>query len=239
MTYLLQNDVSEDDIKKFKKTCTNVYVVIVSSLQKSFPLDSTVLKDVPYLHPDNRHGTNSLSSISRLCLSVLEPLKSVLNSAFPRPSEQSAAGAKEDMCDDVRNESGSISWTPIFRLFRERLKKKAKVDSKIRIGDVFMKNMIWRSFLLMRNHQGKGHRLLKFRSLWQRRIDEYWDNVSKMADVFGKPNYACLSSLVKCVLTLSHGNSVPESGFSLNKSILNFHRCSLDEKMTVSLCTIK
>ena len=60
MTYLLQNDVSEGDVEKFKKTCMNVFVVIVSNLQRSLPFDSMILKDATMLHPDNRHDQNSL-----------------------------------------------------------------------------------------------------------------------------------------------------------------------------------
>lgn len=45
--------------------------------------------------------------------------------------------------------------------------------------------------------------------------------------------------LSKCILTLSHGNSAPESGFSLNKSILDVYGRSLDDETLVSLRTIK
>ena len=40
--------------------------------------------------------------------------------------------------------------------------------------------------------------------------------------------YPQLFSLVKTVISLSHGNALPESGFSVNKSILDTHGNSLD-----------
>jgi len=104
MTYLLQNDVSEGDVEKFKKTCMNVFVVIVSNLQRSLPFDSMILKDATMLHPDNRHDQNSLSSISRLSLAISEPLTLALNSLFPISGDRSEASTKENICDEVRNE---------------------------------------------------------------------------------------------------------------------------------------
>jgi len=44
---------------------------------------------------------------------------------------------------------------------------------------------------------------------------------------------------VKCLLTLSHANAAPESGFSLNKAILAAHGNSLEGDTLVSLRIVK
>ena len=51
--------------------------------------------------------------------------------------------------------------------------------------------------------------------------------------------YPQLFSLVKCVLSLSHRNSVPECGFSINKILLDAHRHSRKEDTIVALRFVK
>ena len=63
--------------------------------------------------------------------------------------------------------------------------------------------------------------------------------MSRITDEFGRHKYKSLSTLAKCVLSLCHGNAAPEYEFSLNKSILDIHGCSLDDETLVSLRTIK
>ena len=50
-----------------------------------------------------------------------------------------------------------------------------------------------------------------------KRTDYDWLDVYKIYDKNDLKKYPQLFSLVKCVLTLSHGNSAPERGFSINK----------------------
>ena len=51
--------------------------------------------------------------------------------------------------------------------------------------------------------------------------------------------YPQLFALVKCVLSLSHVNSAPESGFSINKSMLEVHGHSLGEDTLEALRVVK
>ena len=44
---------------------------------------------------------------------------------------------------------------------------------------------------------------------------------------------------MKCVLSISHGNSAPESGFSINKHILEIHGHSLKEDIIETLRVVK
>ena len=45
--------------------------------------------------------------------------------------------------------------------------------------------------------------------------------------------------MVKCVLSLTHGNSTLERGFSINKYLLEVHGSSTSEKTLESLCFVK
>lgn len=60
-------------------------------------------------------------------------------------------------------------------------------------------------------------------------ICHYWAEVAKKKDVLGKKKYPNLCKLMKSCLTLSHGNSIPERGFSINNNIVTEERFSLSE----------
>ena len=62
-----------------------------------------------------------------------------------------------------------------------------------------------------------------------KRIDGYWCQIGQLKDEEGRKKYLQLFALVRCVLSLSHGNSVPESGFSIKKSMLEVDGHSLGE----------
>ena len=56
---------------------------------------------------------------------------------------------------------------------------------------------------------------------------------------FGADKYPQLVALVKCVLSLSHGNSTPERGFSINKILLEIHGSRTYEDTIVALRMVK
>ena len=51
--------------------------------------------------------------------------------------------------------------------------------------------------------------------------------------------YPQLHTLVKCVLSLSHGNAVPERGFSINKLFLESHGYSIENSTICALRIVK
>ena len=56
-----------------------------------------------------------------------------------------------------------------------------------------------------------------------------------MKDEKGQLKYPQLLALVKCVLSISHGNSIPEQGFSINKYLLSIHGTSTSNETIVAL----
>ena len=68
-----------------------------------------------------------------------------------------------------------------------------------------------------------------------KRIDEFWRRVGNIVDEFGAKRYAQLVALVQCVLSLSHGNSTPERGFSINKLLLAVHGHNTYEDTIIAL----
>jgi hypothetical protein len=60
-------------------------------------------------------------------------------------------------------------------------------------------------------------------------IDKYWYQIFSTTTSIGTPQYAVLTKLVKCLLSLSHGNSDVERGFSENNHLVSDDRSSLSE----------
>ena len=51
--------------------------------------------------------------------------------------------------------------------------------------------------------------------------------------------FPVLTAVMKCILSMSHGNSAPESGFSINKHILDIHGHSLKEDTIEAIRVVK
>ena len=60
-----------------------------------------------------------------------------------------------------------------------------------------------------------------------------------MKDESGQLKYLQLFALVKCVLSVSHGNSIPEWGFSINKYLLSIHGTSTSNETIIALHLVK
>ena len=56
-----------------------------------------------------------------------------------------------------------------------------------------------------------------------------------MKDESRQLKYLQLFALVKCVLSISHGNTIPEQGFSINKYLLSIHGTSTSNETIVAL----
>ena len=72
-----------------------------------------------------------------------------------------------------------------------------------------------------------------------RRIDYYWSKVGNLTDDQGRKKFPQLFAVLKCVLSLSHGNSSSESGFSLNKALLEVHGSATHEDTIMALRLVK
>jgi len=70
-------------------------------------------------------------------------------------------------------------------------------------------------------------------------LDCFCRNVGNIKNDDGTLRYVQLFCLAKCVLSLSHGNAVPERGFSINKHMLQAHGNSLASDTLVALRRVK
>ena len=81
----------------------------------------------------------------------------------------------------------------------------------------------------------ESQNLLKY----YKRIDHYWRQIGRLRDDKGALKYPQLFALVKCVLSVYHGNSTPECGFSINKIMLETHGYTIYEDAIVALKIVK
>ena len=70
-------------------------------------------------------------------------------------------------------------------------------------------------------------------------IEKLVHRLENLRDSSGSVKFTFLSAFMKCVLSFSHGNSAPESGFSINKHILDIHAHSPKEDTIEPLRVVK
>ena len=70
-------------------------------------------------------------------------------------------------------------------------------------------------------------------------MDELWQKVGAIANSDGSLKYPQLFALMKCVLSLSHGNAVPERYFSMKKIMLESHGYAIDNDAIAALRLVK
>jgi len=69
-------------------------------------------------------------------------------------------------------------------------------------------------------------------------IDKYWAKVFKRTTDLGQPMYPTLSTLVKCVIIIAHGNADVERGFSANALIVTSDPSALNASSVSGLPTV-
>ena len=72
-----------------------------------------------------------------------------------------------------------------------------------------------------------------------KRINDLWYQIGQLKDEQGRKKYPQLFAILKRVLSLSHGNSAPDSGFPINKCMLEVHSHSLGEDTLEALRVVK
>ena len=65
------------------------------------------------------------------------------------------------------------------------------------------------------------------------RVDKYWANIFGLTTAAGRPRFTVLPKVVKCALTLSHGNADTERSLSQNKKILTKERTSMQKSTLI------
>ena len=129
----------------------------------------------------------------------------------------------EQVCDKIRNQWIAYQLEDIPKEFYTKSNDEASKSSR-------RANSYWSYALEFCDLQPIQETDSQF--VW---IDHYWRKIGKILSDDSLQKYTQLISLVKCILSLSHGNSTPEWGFSINKYFLEVHQSSASEKTLESL----
>ena len=209
---------------KFRQDCLNFYVTSAQYLQIQLPLDNLVIQHAQYLHPLKRDDAASRSAIANLVLKVAETLQRRLASVF---GVKESDATVEGVCDLVRTQWLVYQTENIPEEFY--IAPAAPTPSSTRVQQSY-----WDYALDMCCMKTPS----SYKSLYVR-IDECWSKIGKLVDDRGSMKYPQLYALVKCVLSLSHGNAVPERGFSVNKILLEAHGYTIENSTITAVRLVK
>ena len=188
-----------------------------------------MIRDAQFLHPEKRNDPASLTAVSKLTLVIADVLQSpVEDNILPKVFHRQPTIKTEDICDLVRSQ---------WKLYQtECVPEEFYVEHVGESNKGKMQDSYWwrieEEFGLGITASDKEERQMK-------RIDDYWCQIGQLKDKRGRKRYLQLFALVKCVLSLSHGNSASESGFSINKSMLEVCGHSLWEDKLEALRVVK
>ena len=214
---------------KSRQECLSFYVTAITLLQKNLPFTAPVIRDVQFLHPEKRNDPASLTAVSKLTLVIADVLQSpVGDNVLPKVFHTQPTLQTEDICDLVRSQWKLYQTECVPEEFYV---EHVEESDKGKIQDSYWQR-VEEEFGLGITASDKEDRQMK-------RIDDYWCQIGQLKDEQGRKKYPQLFALVKCVLSLSHGNSAPESGFSINKSMLEVHGHSLGEGTFEALRVVK
>ena len=185
---------------------------------QNLPFNENLIRHAQYLNPKLRTDVKSTNAISNLALKIGQCFATALPCVFCLKQHEKVA----DLCDKVRNQ---------WRLYQCQSEQNLLVEDKpdIDVPENRIRGSYWEDVY-------KAFDLkIPFNIPKQQRIDIYWRKVGAIEDELGKMKYTQLFRLVKCVLSISHSNSVPEWGFSINKHLLSLHGSLIKDETIVAL----
>ena len=219
-TMFAQNLISDEGQEKFRKGCLKFFQVSVSYLQQKLPFDVNLLKNAQFLNPVKRKAGGATSAISNLALKVTSVLENVLGSVFQMESKDSVVDAIRNQWHFFQNEE-----IPEECYFNQQAEKSTSSRHQ---------ESYW-----ARAQDECGLDSTPTSSSCFIRIDHFWRRIGNLVDEFGAKKYPQLVKLAQCVISVSHGNSTPERGFSINKLLLAVHGYSTYEDTIIALRMVK
>ena len=209
--------------EEFRRECLQFYVNAVSYLQKQLPFENSFLKYVQYIHPAKRLDPESTSAISNIALSVARVMKNCLPTVFDVCNSETVEG----VCDLVRSQWKLYQTDIIKEEWYTNVSEPKESSSRVQFS-------YWQYALQICMIEPTPSILET-----ECKIDEFWQKVGSIKEKDGSSRYPQLFALIKCVLSLSHGNAVPERGFSVNKIMLESHGYTIDNDTIAALRLVK
>ena len=212
-------DIDENE-KKFRSDCLQAYRKTTEYLKNMIPFN-VFMQNSAFIYPENRNVNGSLVGISNLAQMITSALPIVLTAIFPKKSDLTGEEVTgEEVCDTLRKE---------WRLYQTESIPESAYQSVVEPKISSRKqNSYWEvAFHLA----GVDHISKELPICGMEKFVLY---LQKLNSSDGQPKYPFLVSF-KLVLSISHGISAPENGFSINKAMLDIHGYSLGESTIEAL----
>ena len=219
---LLSEIPDQDKVAFFRSSCLKCYVSATDYLQINLPFNNKVIEHAQFLHPEKRNHAESKSAISNLALKVTGVFGKKSQSVFQTTE------SNPEIVDLIRDQWSQYQIDdipPFTYLIGDEKSEKNKRKT----------NSYW-EYALKSCGLYTGLEAPKSKYI---RVDQYWNTIGEMTNESGALKYTQLFNLAKTILSLSHGNAVPERGFSINKYILAAHGNALKEDTIVALRLVK
>ena len=194
----------------------------LSAIQFTIHSNQSLIKHAQYLNPEKRSDSNSISAISNLCLTVGNCLKNVIQNVF----KLNQGELVEEHFDNVGTQ-WKIYQCESISLFQEP--ESVSVTEPKSTPNSYWK-AAFHAFVI---------ETTKDETTNLKQIDEYSKSVGKMKDESRQLKFSHLFALVRCLMSISHGKSIPEWGFSINKYLLSIHVTSSSNETIIALHLVK
>ena len=182
---------------------------------------NTFIQHSVFINPENRNVNGSLVGISNLAQMITSALPNVLTAVFSKKSDLTG----EEVCDTLRTE-WRLNQTESIPESAYQLVVETKISSR-------KQNSYWELVFYL---AGVDHISKELPPCDKEKFVLY---LQKLNSSDGQLKYPIIVSLFKLVLSISHGNSAPENGFSINKAMLDIHGYSLGESTIEALRFVK
>ena len=151
---------------------------------------------------------------------LTKALSEVLVHVFPKST------SPEEVCDTFRSE---------WRLYQTEEIKEEHCYSTTPVVSGRKQASYWENSFLVAGLE----KISESTAVSKFDVEKFVHHLENLRDSSVTVKFPILSAFMKCVLSISHGNSAPESGFSINKHILDIHRHSLKEDTIEGLRVVK
>ena len=182
------------------------------------------LKYAQYFHPIKRNNVGATSAVSNLALKFTRVVGKKLNNVF----EVNGENTPEAVCNMIRHQWMTYQNEDI-------------PDSYFRLEENNKSTSGWIQWSYPEHALECCHLTTNKTSVSSqqyKRVDHYSHNGNNIVDWKQSKKYTQLC-LARCLFSLSHSNSTPEQGFSINKVLLESHGYTMQNDTISALRFVK
>jgi len=201
----------------FRKDCLKCTCLTAENLQKKLPFNS-FLHNCTYINFQKKNEKGALEGMTNNVKDLTKAQSEVLVNVFPKKS------SPEEVCDAFRSE---------WRLYQTEEIKEEHYCYTTATTSGQKQTSYWQSAFSVAGLENISPEEDNFD------VEKAVLHLGGLRDSSLTVKFPVLTAVMKCILSMFHGNSAPESGFSINKHILDIHGHSLKEDTIEAIRVVK